>query len=222
MEVNSRDTEVINLLTKLKNANGTYPQELLAMRRQGYLKQVAEVSAGAGLALALKSTIKNGKGIGGGAPAASALLETLLVVAIVAEASTVAYFYSGKLAELYRSFSNSPRVTEVSGSAVIESPIPTFELTPSPMVTVSATETETPTGTPSLELAAETTTTGGDGEEGSQSQTLATPNPSDRTNDNNGNQYGLTPKPERTKDPATNDVKDSDTNDNKSGPNKNK
>ncbi len=226
MELNARDNEVINLLTKLKNANVIYPQELLVLRRQGYIKQVAEVSASAGLALALGSTIKGGNGVGG-APVASKLLEMLLVVAIVAEASTVAYFYRDRLAELFRTSSSAPRVEEISSPPVIESPYPTFESTMNPAVTQTQTQTQTqtktPLATPSFQFAAEATDQAGgavmeatdqpggvavqathQGSTEESNQTVSTPDPSDNTNDhsNNGNHYGLTPKPERTKEPA--------------------
>ncbi len=222
MELNARDNEVIDLLTKLKNANVTYPHELLALRRQGYIKQVAEVSAGAGFAMALGSTIKGGNGVGG-APVVSKLLEMLLVVAIVAEASTVAYFYRDRLAELFRTSSSAPRVEEISSPPVIESPFPTFESTMNPAVTQTQTQTKTPLATPSFQFAAEATDqaggavmeatdqTGGvavvathQGSTEESNQTVSTPAPSDNTNDhsNNGNHYGLTPKPERTKEPA--------------------
>lgn len=224
MELNARDNEVINLLTKLKNANVTYPQELLVLRRQGYIKQVAEVSAGAGFAMALGSTIKGGNGVGG-APVASKLLEMLLVVAIVAEASAVAYFYRDRVAELFRTISNAPRVEEISSPPVIESPFPTFESTMNPAVTPTQTQTptKTPLATPSFQFAAEATDQAGgavmeatdqpggvageathQGSTEESSQTVSTPAPSDNTNDhsNNGNQYGLTPKPERTREPA--------------------
>jgi hypothetical protein len=204
MEFDSKDNEIVKLLTKLKNANGSYPKEMLALRRQGYLKQVAEISGGAALALGLRNTIKTTGG-SGGATTAGTLLETLLVVAIVAEASTVAYFYRDKVAELFRNSSNAPRVEEVSNPPVIPSPIPEFELTISPVVT----ETQTPVGTPtpSLDLAAEATDQGnsqGSGQESGSSQAVSTPNP----NENNGNQYGLTPKPERTRETDSNNNQD--------------
>jgi hypothetical protein len=224
MELNARDDEIINLLTKLKNVNETYPQELLTLRRQGYIKQIADVSAGAGLALALRSTLKGGNGVGG-APVASKLLEVLLVVAIVAEASTVAYFYRDRLAELFRTSSSGPGVEEISVPPVIESPFPTSQWTISPVATETTTKTETPIATPSFEFAAEATNQGGgvavgatdqaggvaveathQGSTEEGSQTVSTPAPSDNTNDHsdNGNHYGLTPKPERTKEPAGN------------------
>ena len=62
MGIDAKYTDVFNLLQKLKESNGTYPKELLAIRRQGYLRQVAEISAAAGLATALKSTAKSAQG----------------------------------------------------------------------------------------------------------------------------------------------------------------
>jgi hypothetical protein len=197
MEFNAKDNEIIQLLTSLKDVNGEYPPEMLASRRQGYLKQVAEISAGVGLALALKNTVKTANGAGG-APLASTLLEALLVVAIVAEASTVAYFYRDTVADFFRSFSNTPRVEEVSGPLLIETPFPTFELTVTPTGTEMATQTATPIATSSFEVAAEATQKGDNRETG---QSLSTP----ASTDNNGNQFGLTPKPVRTKKPVTND-----------------
>jgi hypothetical protein len=207
MEYDPKDNEIVNLLKKLREANGAYPQEMMAMRRQGYLRQVAEISGAAGLAMALKNTVKSGGGTGS-PPAAGMLIETLLVVAIVAEAGAVAYFYRGKLAEFFQSFSNEPRVEEVSKPPVMPSPFPEIEFTPSPV----ATGTETALSTPTLEFVLEPTQ---QGEESSQS--VSTPGPSgsdgnppgltpqpERTEDpdNNGNQYGLTPKPDRTKKPG--------------------
>ena len=215
MEIDSKDNEVVHLLKKLKEANGGYPQEMFALRRQGYLRQVAEIGGGAGLAWGLRNTIKSAKG-SAVPPIAGTLLEALLVVAIVAEAGTVAYFYRDKLADLFQSLSKSPRVEEVSNPPVVTSPIPEFELTVSPVVT----ETETPVGTPSLDLAAQATNQGANqganqGSGSGQAVSTPTPNP----NDNNGNQYGLTPKPIRTKEPGNNNIDDIDTQDNKSKPN---
>ena len=227
MDFSPKDNEVVKLLTKLKNANGAYPQEMLALRRQGYLKQVAELSGGLGLVVGLRNVLKNAGG-SRGTTTTGALLETLLVIAIVAEASTVAYFYRDKLAELFRSSSNAPRVEEISNPPVmIESPFPTFELTLSPVVT--ETETETPVSTPSLslELAAEPTDQGNGqesvagSEEGSGSnQAVSTPNPNNPNNpndnnDNNGNHYGQTPKPERTKETDNNNNRDNNPNSNR-------
>lgn len=220
MGIEPKDNEVLQLLKKIKDANGTYPQELLAARRQGYLKQVAQISGGAGLAVALKETVKHPKGTPTPPipPVAGTLLEGLLVVAIVVEASAVAYFYRGKLTELFNSITGSPKVEEVSSPPALSSPIPGLELTPSPVVTLIGTETETatPVETPSL-MAGQPTSQTGAGSSGSVTQAVSTANPSNGSTGNNGNQYGLTPKPERTKDPGGNTNSDGTTNDNNGG-----
>ena len=78
MEYDPTSNDVLQLLKKLKDSNGTYPQELLAVRRQGYLKQVAEVAGGAGLAMGLRNTVRNARGVSGLPSAAGTLLEGLL------------------------------------------------------------------------------------------------------------------------------------------------
>src|SRR5512142_863194 len=100
MAINPKDIDVLQLLKNVKDANGIYPPELLASRRQIYLKQVAQIGGGAGLAAALKSTAKTGGKVAGLPPAAGTLLESLLVVAIVAEAGTVTYLYRDKIKEV--------------------------------------------------------------------------------------------------------------------------
>jgi len=79
MEIDPKDNDVFQLLKKLKEANGAYPQDLLSLRRQGYLKQVAEVGGGAGLALGLRNTLKSGRGAGL-PPTAGTLLEACLLL----------------------------------------------------------------------------------------------------------------------------------------------
>src|SRR6266540_1733990 len=109
MALDPKSTDVFQLLKQLKDANGAYPQDLLASRRQGYLKQVAAISGGAGLAIALKQTVKAAKGAGL-SHVTGTLLEGILVFAIVAEAGAVTYFYRDKLVELYQSITGSPGV----------------------------------------------------------------------------------------------------------------
>lgn len=189
MEFDDKD-EVIQLLTKLKNADGAYPPDMLAARRQGYLKHLAELGIGAGAGLALKQALKSGA-----TPAAgplSTLVEAVLVVAIVAEAGTVAYINRNKLINLFQSNTKNPNVAEVTTAPGIVSPLTEVSLT----ITPELTESVTPIGTPSPNLLADPLLTAGTS--GNDSQANATPNP----NDNNGNQYGLTPKPVRTKDPG--------------------
>ena len=205
MDIDPKDNDVFQLLKKLKEANGTYPQELLSLRRQGYLKQVAEVGAGAGIALGLRNTLKSGKG-SSLPPTAGTLLEGLLVIAIVAEASAVAYFYRHKITDFLQNFSNQPRVEEVSSPPIVSSPIPGIEFTSTagPVLTETLTQTATAISTPSL-MAVQPTQQGGvQSSTGSgDGQAVSTAN-ADNNNGNNGNHYGQTPEPERTKEPGGN------------------
>jgi len=205
MGIDPKNNDVLQLLKKLKENNGAYPQELFVVRRQDYLKQVAEIGGGAGLALGLRNTIKSGKGAAL-PPVTGALLEGLLVIAIVAEASTVAYFYRNKLGKFLQNFSNQPKVEEVTNPPVISSPIPGLELTSGPITTETVVVTETETETPVVvsTLRAEQPTNPGSGTNNTSntntggSQAVSTPVP----NGNNGNQYGHTPIPQRTKEPG--------------------
>jgi len=208
MGIDPKDNDVFELLKKLKETNGAYPPELLTVRRQGYLKRVAEVSGGVGLAVALKNTVQTSKGAAL-PPAAGTLLETLLVVAIVAEVGAAAYFYRAKLAELFQNISRLPKVEEISNPPVVLSPILGLELTLSPVATETVTESVTPISTPSLLAEQQPTDKSGGGSEGG-SQAVSTPNAGE-TGGNNGNQYGLTPKPERTKEPGNNSTNNPDS-----------
>lgn len=216
MEYNPEDIDVIHLLKKLKEANGAYPQEMLALRRQRYLSQVAEISGAVGIAVALKNAARGGKSMGL-PPAAGTVIEALLVVALVAEAGAVTYFYRDKLAQAIRSFVNKPKVEEAASPPVIPSPF-LEELNPSPVVTetgftaspaVTITVTLTAAGTPSPELAAEAAQ---ENEAGSPSIQPASTQPA---NGNNGNHYGQTPKPARIKEMGNNPANNQDTQDNK-------
>jgi hypothetical protein len=226
MGIDAKDTDVFQLLQKLKEVNGTYPPDLLAERRQGYVKQVAEIGAGAGLAAALKSTVKTAQGTGTGIPpAASTLLESLLVVAIVVEAGTVTYFYRDRLVDLYNNITKSPKVEEVSNPLVMPSPFvgANIQFTVTPVFTVTG--TVTPISTPSL-LAEVPTHQQQNGSQSDTNQTtiqsatqsgspaISTPDP----RDDNGNHYGQTPIPARTKEPGNNSNRDNAQN-NPSGPN---
>jgi hypothetical protein len=201
MEFDEKDAEVIQLLTQLKNVEGGYPVEMMAVRRQRYMKQLAGLGVGLGAADALKHTLRGG---GGSAipPIASTLLETILIVAIVAEAAAVTLINREKLTDLILSISNQPTVEQVV-STPIEIAGPLTELAIStivePTVTVT-TVTVTPLATSSPALLSITSVPGFENG-GSTLQAVSTPN----VQDNNGNQYGLTPKPERTKDPGGND-----------------
>jgi hypothetical protein len=219
MEYDPQDNEVIHLLKKLKNSNGAYPPEMLALRRQGYLKQVAEIGAGAGLAAGLRNLAKGGKGATGLSSSAGTIVEALLVVALVAEAAAVTYFSRDKVAEYIRSITRSPKVEEVASPPVLPSPLSEMQITPSPVATITGTVTEsltpgTPSGTPSTELVAGTTQADGTNGVGVQAASTSVPGGDNNgggtsvapgvPNGNNGNHYGQTPLPARTKEPEKN------------------
>jgi hypothetical protein len=183
MGFDPKDQEIIGLLTKLKNANGgygEYPQDMFAIRRQGYLKQVAGLGLSAGLGTGIKNPIRTGKAAGA-APATSTLLEIVLVVALVVEASTVAYMYREKLVDVFQTFTHTQ---EVVSPPVNPSPLPTLGISQVP----TETQTDTPTGT------AIPGVTNNNGGGNTQVNSTLVPN------GNNGNHFGQTPKPDVTKD----------------------
>jgi hypothetical protein len=194
MGFDAQDKEIVRLLTKLKDTDGKYPPDLLAARRHGYLRQMGQMALGIGVGAGLKNAVKSGK-----TPvlssATSTVLESALVVAIVAETGTVAYFYRDKLSDFFQTITNEAREvtpppvsTELGIQGVTRSPAVTATL-PSLTLSVSPTGTEL-TGTP----------VPGPVEDGNTINVDSTPAP----NGNNGNHYGQTPKPQRTKEPKTN------------------
>ena len=195
MGFDAQDKEIVRLLTKLKDTDGKYPSDLFAARRQGYLRQMGEIGLGIGAGAGIKNLAKGGK-VPVLSSATSTVLESALMVAIVAETGTVAYFYRDKLADLFQTITK-----EVDGQEITPPPVHTERaiqgITPSPAVTAtlpSATLSVSPTGT-------ELTSTSLPGAvEDNTISTNSTPAP----NGNNGNHYGQTPRPERTKDPKAN------------------
>ena len=193
MELTPEDKQVVDLLSKLKSSSGEYPSEILSARRQAYLKQVADVGLGIGISAGLKNGAKGGNGAGAAGIVSSKILETVLIAAIAVEAGTATYLYRTKLADLVKSYTNSARVQEVTRPADDTSSlkpllIETLEL---PSATIT-TPSDTPLATPSDALGSETAS----GSNASNISVNATPKPGG----NNGNQYGLTPKPVRTKE----------------------
>ena len=191
MELNPQDQKVIDLLSKLKDSNGAYPSDILASRRQNYLKQIANVGLGIGIGAGLKNAAKNGNGSGAVATVTSKILEGALIAAIAIEAGTAAYLYREKIADAVRNYTGSSNVQEVASPSNDDTSLSSelVEITESPSVTVV-----TPSGTV-ITSATPVPGVAGDNN-GTNVSANATPNPSG----NNGNQYGLTPKPERTKD----------------------
>jgi hypothetical protein len=200
MGFDAQDKEIVRLLTKLKDADGKYPPDLLAARRQHYLKQMGQIGLGMGVGAGLKNVVKSGK-----APALSSttstILESALVVAIVAETGTVAYFYRDKLAEAFQKITKESRVQEIAPSPVHTeqaiqgvTPSPALSSThPSPTLSASPT---------AIELSS--TPIPGVVEENNTISASSTP----ALNGNNGNHYGQTPKPQRTKEPKNNNNND--------------
>jgi hypothetical protein len=243
MEYNPEDTDVVHLLKKLKETNGEYPQELLVLRRQKYLDQVAAISGATGLAAGIKNSVKSGTGVGF-PPAAGTLVEALLVVALIAEAGAVTFFYRDKLVQVFRSITNSPKVEEISPLPILPSPLPGLDLsTPSPVVTQMETFTSSPVvtvtssqtlpapGTPSPELAAGTDQPSANEPEETSAgvQSVSTSGPVNNNDHssvstpapkgNNGNHYGQTPLPERTKEPGNTNTNNKDSNNPNPNPN---
>lgn len=206
MEFEPQDRKVVELLTKLKGANEAYPSEMLAARRQAFLNNMVGIGLGTGTVLrtVLKHTLKNGNG-GGAAPiSASTLLEAALVVAMVAEASVLAYFYRDKIADVFWSIAAPSTVQGIVSPPVITSPFPELEISEIPSSatqTGTAPEMVTSTQVPGvMDVENDLTSNNNVG----ATLTDSTPNPSvnnesNEGNGNNGNHYGQTPKPERTK-----------------------
>jgi hypothetical protein len=199
MGFDAQDKEIVRLLTKLKNADGSYPPDLLAARRDGYLRQMGEISLILAAGRGIKNAVQSAK-----APvlssATSTVLESALFVAIAAEAGTVAYFYRDKVSDFFKSITQETKVQEVSPSLVPTdaavrgvSPSPAVASTlPSTSLASNPTEPES-SNTPVPDVA----------EQNNALSVDATPSPRDQNN--NGNHYGQTPKPERTKEPKGND-----------------
>jgi len=190
MEFEPQDQKVVELLTKLKGANEGYPSEMLAARRQAFLNNMAGAGLGVGTGTAVNRTVKSGSGSGAAPITAGKLLEVALLIAIVAEASALAYFYRDKVADVFRSISATSKVQEISSPPVITSPFPELEISTSATPTGTASEIATSTQVPGV--TDDLTSNNND----AATLTDSTPNP----NGNNGNHYGQTPKPERTKD----------------------
>jgi hypothetical protein len=190
MELDPQDNGVVKLLTKLKHEDFAYPPGLLASRRQKYIRRVAEVGAGFGVAVGLKS--RNGKN-GSITPTTGNLLEIALVAVILVEAGSAAYFYRDKISKYFESYSSKVQVLEVTSTPEFSSPLPEMTLTEIPEIvgTPNATETQTEIPIPSGVA---------DKDDEDDQQTNSTPDP----NGDNGNHFGQTPKPDRTRDPGDN------------------
>jgi len=196
------DQKVVDLLTKLKHSNGGYPSDMLAARRRTYLRQMANVGLGIGIGTSLKATLKGGSnGSGVATTVTGKILEIALVAAITLEAGTAAYLYREKIAHVLSLFNSGATAHEVaspSTSNETNSSNPSLiEAVGTPFATLSPTPTGTLSATSSTAVAADNNQSSNNNDSAnSDLNANATPNPGG----NQGNQYGLTPKPDRNKD----------------------
>lgn len=201
MEFDPRDQDIIKLLTRLKDINAEYPENMLVARRQNYLKRMAEIGVGLSGGPEIKNVVKNIKSPHV-PPVTGTLLETALLVVILVEAGAMAYFYREKLADFFQTITTVSRTEEVTPP--IATSLQVQGVSPSPAITSttitgSLTETTvTPTRTP---------TPGIMGNNGSNTPGASSLNSTPAPNGNNGNHYGQTPKPERTKENNENNSK---------------
>ena len=203
MEFEEQDIDVIRLLGGLKEADGHYPVELMASRRQIFTRQVAVFGIGAvGAALALNAAAK---GAGGFSvpPIAAIILETVLIVVIAAEVGIVTFLNRKEILDLFQIIASPPGVEQIITDTPSNPEVPLVEPTlidPPEIVTETRTSISTSTaiGTPSPVTVHLTDTAGDVVETDDQFQENSTPAP----HVNNGNHFGQTPKPERTRNPG--------------------
>jgi len=208
MEFDPEDQDIIQLLAKLREIEAKYPEELLAARRQSYLHRMGEVGLGLGAERGMEEIAKDIK-TPNVAPAAGTLVETVLVDAIIVEALTLTYLYRDKLAGLVRTITAKAGVQEVTPAPAVTTALEIKTATPALTATMPSAATLTmpveipATGTiaplPSVAQQDNNNTAGVD-------LLNATPAPNDLNGNhtNNGNHYGQTPKPERTKEKGNN------------------
>ena len=217
MENFSEDEKIVDLLTKLKNSNGGYPSDMLASRRRTYLRQMANVGLGIGIGAGLRETLKGGSN-GAATTMTGKIIEIALVAAIALEAGTAAYLYREKITQAIQLYNNSATAREVtspSTSNETNSSDPSLiEAVDTPLATTSPTPTGTPSGTASTLVAGDNNQNGNNNDSANTGLNAnSTPNPGE----NQGNQYGLTPKPVRTKDNNGDGGSEGNNNDNGGG-----
>jgi hypothetical protein len=194
MEFDPHDQDIIRLLTRLKDVHVEYPENMLVARRQSYLKQMAEMEFGMGGGRGIRSTRLPSQ-----SSTISALLETALIVAIVAEASIMTYFYREKLVDFFQGLTAASRTEEVTPPSVIPISSKIQEISLSPAISSTAVPasptgtTETPTSAPIPAIVGDSSST----PPGVSVNSTPVPN---GDSGNSGHHYGQTPKPERTKE----------------------
>jgi hypothetical protein len=202
MQFDPQDQDIIRLLTKLKDTDEEYPEPMFVARRRSYLKQMTEIGLGISGGMEIRNPVKQVR-VPRISPITSAVLETILIVVIVAEASAMAYVYRDQVSDFIQSLINPARTEKATPlpadptSPEIQGVLPSVAV-PSTLAPESATGiTVTPSGTLVPGIVNNTP------------QVVppnATPIPNE-DNGNNGNHYGQTPKPERTKENKGNNDK---------------
>jgi len=200
------DKDVLQLLANLKNTQSAYPEDMIKSRRDDFTKQAAALAVlmkaggstatatGSGQAVSTTAATSSSAASGIGGASLGTILETALVVAIVAEAGIATYVYREKIAEFINS-TFGPKVEQVANPPD-NSPeaIPSIEsVTGIPTESPTATVTESPlppSFTPSVK-AENSNNNGGGGD----IQVTSTPDP----NQDNGLHLGQTKQP--TKQP---------------------
>ena len=210
MDSQPQDQQILEMLSKLKRANGGYPASMLAARREMFMKQAANVALGLGAGSVLKDAAK-GNSAGAGTTVASKILELTLIAALAVEAGTVAFLYRDEITATVLNFLEPTPIVTTQPDTLGTLPETVGDLeTPWTTSTVSETATATPSETPGPVFAQEGTpsSTGNNNNGGSLNTVNVTPDP----NENQGNQYGLTPRPDRTKENPGNGNEGNDDN----------
>lgn len=194
--------DIIRLLTKLKDIDEQYPAHMLVAQRRSYLKRMTEIGLGIRADHSIRNAAENKKPPHGSSTA-STLLETALIVAIVAEAGVMAYFYRDKMADFFRTITTDSRGGEITPPPVIPTSLEVQGVTPSPAITSTSPLTAAAENSAGIIVTATSTPAPGAADEAGTTPEVnplnSTPDPNG-DNGNNGNHYGQTPKPERTKE----------------------
>lgn len=193
MEFDPQDQDIINLLTKLKDVASEYPEPMLVGRRQSFLKQMTEIGLGAGAVPSITNAPGHTHTPGKISPFTSTLLEAALITAIVIETSTMAYFYRGKLASFFETITTNSKIEQGTPLPVVPTSLEIQNVSPSPAATTTLAPATSITESAALMVTSTSTPVPGNTLEANQAS--STPDPKG----NNGNHYGQTPKPERTK-----------------------
>ena len=200
METLPEDKQVIELISKLKNSNGTYPKDMLYSRREQFMRQVANAGLGMGIGAGIKHAAEHSQTAATVTTTITGkIIETVLIAAIVIEAGATSYVYRHKIADFFKSFRETPSPTasetihQAVGNPSTSLPDILPTLTPPPTSSIPSTATLIFTPVPPIQLNNNNSSNTNNGNSGINN--TVTPVPTDA----NGNHYGQTPRPEQTK-----------------------